>query len=268
MRRLAVLGQPIAHSLSPAIHAAALAHLGMEGEWSYEAIEMAPVEFDSGTRALPSRGFVGANVTVPHKRAALGLADEASERAREIGAANTLSFAADLISAENTDAPGFLGALPVEPAGARALVLGAGGSARAIVWALQGVGADVAIWNRTPETAVALADELGGEVLEGSGGLPLGDFDLIVNTTSVGLGGASSSDLADLNFAAEDLTPAHTVVDLVYGETETELLAAAGAAGASRVDGREILVRQGAESFPIWTGAEAPLEVMREAARR
>jgi shikimate dehydrogenase len=267
-RRLAVLGHPIAHSLSPAIHNAAFAHLGLEREWSYEAIELAPADFEPGTRALPAEGFVGANVTLPHKPAALALADDASARARKIGAANTLTFSSGSILADNTDAPGFLDALPIEPAGRAALVLGAGGSARAIVWALGGAGAEVAIWNRTTENARALALELGGEVIETGGRLPIGDYELIVNTTSVGLGGPSPSDLDDLNLGAEDLTAAHTVVDLVYGSSQTGLLSAADAAGAATVDGREILVRQGAESFRIWTGIEAPLDVMRGAAHR
>ena len=135
-KRLAVLGQPISHSRSPAMHTAALAELGLADEWSYEAIEVAPEDFDERVRAMPGEGFVGANVTVPHKLAALAIADEASEAARAIGAANTLTFADGRIAAENTDATGLLDALPESPSGARALVLGAGGSARAVVWAL------------------------------------------------------------------------------------------------------------------------------------
>src|SRR6266542_1156095 len=118
-KRLAVLGQPISHSRSPAIHNAALAELGLSGEWTYEAIEVSPDAFDARVRAMPGEGFVGANVTVPHKLAALGLADEASEAARAIGAANTLSFAGRRIAAENTDAAGFLDSLPTPPAGKR-----------------------------------------------------------------------------------------------------------------------------------------------------
>ncbi len=106
MPRLAVLGYPVGHSRSPAMHSAALAELGLEEEWSYEAIEVAPDAFEARVRAMPGEGFVGANVTVPHKGAALSLADELSETAREIGAANTLVFAGDEIRAENTDAEG------------------------------------------------------------------------------------------------------------------------------------------------------------------
>ena len=267
MRRLAVLGQPIAHSLSPAIQNAAFAHLGLGDEWSYEAIELAPAEFAPRTQALAADGFAGANVTIPHKKAALEIADVASERAREIGAANTLSFIDGSIHAENTDAPGFLSALGEQPIGSNSLVLGAGGSARAIVWALQGAGATVQVWNRTRANAEALVDDVGGSVLDPSGRISLAGFDLIVNTTSVGLGGPKATDLDDLNLSSEELSISQTVVDLVYGDAMTALLAAASAAGARCIDGREILVRQGAESFRIWTGIEPPIEVMREAAR-
>src|SRR6187200_17466 len=134
--RLAVLGQPISHSRSPAMQSAALAELGLAGEWSYEAIEVSPDELEARVRAMPGEGFRGANITVSHKLAALELADEASDAARAIGAANTLTFADARITADNTDAMGFLDALGWDPSGRRALVLGAGGSARAVVWAL------------------------------------------------------------------------------------------------------------------------------------
>src|SRR5947207_15781498 len=129
MPKLAVLGQPISHSRSPAMQNVALAELGLAGEWTYEGIEVAPEAFDARVRAMPGEGFVGANITVPHKLAALELADVASDAAVQIGAANTLSFARGQIAAENTDATGFVNALPEEPRGQGALVLGAGGSA-------------------------------------------------------------------------------------------------------------------------------------------
>src|SRR3954462_14389729 len=131
-RRLAVLGHPVGHSRSPAMQTAALKHLGLADEWSYEAIDVSPAELELRVRAMVAEGFVGANVTVPHKGAALALADSLSETAREIGAANTLSFDGEEIGADNTDAAGLLAALPASPAGGRALVLGAGGAARAV----------------------------------------------------------------------------------------------------------------------------------------
>ena len=274
-RRLAVIGRPIAHSRSPVIHNAAFEALGLADQWVYEAIEMGPEEFPERTAALPAEGFVGVNVTVPHKRAALALADTASDAAGEIGAANTLSFDGGVIGADNTDAPGFLAALPASPAGRRALVLGAGGSARAVVWALVRQGATVEVWNRTAERADRLAEELGASALRAEGRLPSRDFDLIVNSTSVGMerlgeakgGGHAGSDLDSLHLGADGFAEGQVVVDLVYGPTETELARAARAGGATVVDGLEVLVRQGAASFRIWTGIDPPLEVMRAAAR-
>ena len=263
-KRLAVLGQPISHSRSPAMHSAALAELGLADEWSYEAIEVAPGDFEARVRAMAGEGFVGANVTVPHKLAALAVADEASAAARAIVAANTLSFSDGRIAAENTDATGFLEALPEPPEGKQALVLGAGGSARAVVWALVTHGADVAIWNRTAERAEALAAEFGASVAG-----PIAGFDLIVNATTVGMG-ASSGDpagLKSLPIDADALGETHQLVDLAYGAVETELMRAAKARGARVVDGLEVLVRQGAASLRIWTGMDPPIEAMRRAAR-
>ena len=271
MPRLAVLGQPISHSRSPAMQAAALAELGLAAEWSYEAIEVAPADFEARVRGLAAAGFVGANVTVPHKVAALGLAGEASEAARAIGAANTLSFPGGRIAAENTDATGFLDSLPAPPAGKRALVLGAGGSARAVVWALVTQGADVSIWNRTPERAERLAAELGASVATSDppgGGQGAASFDLVVNATTVGMGTSrgSAADLKSLPLRADSLNEIHQLVDLAYGTAETELARAARAHGATVIDGIEVLVRQGAASLRIWTGLEPPIDVMRRAA--
>jgi shikimate dehydrogenase len=271
-RRLAVIGHPIAHSRSPAIHNAAFAALGLADEWSYEALDVEPGELADRVRALPEQGFVGANVTVPHKRAALELADTASDSAGEIGAANTLSFDGGAIGADNTDAPGFLAALPDPPAGRRALVLGAGGSARAIVWALVRERAEVTVWNRSPERAERLAEELGATALEADGDLPAREFELVVNCTSVGMETAAGeipaeSDLDALRLAPEGLHTGQIVVDLVYGATDTELARTARERGATVVDGLEVLVRQGAASFRIWTRVDPPLDVMRRAAR-
>lgn len=271
-KRLAVLGQPISHSRSPAMHSAALAELGLAPEWSYEAVEISPEGLEARVRAMPGEGFVGANVTVPHKLAALELADQPSGAAIQIGAANTLSFVGGRVLAENTDATGFLEALPEPPAGKRALVLGAGGSARAVVWALDAAGAAVWIWNRTSEKAERLAEDFGATALglgAGERGLETGEFDLVVNTTTVGMGAADegSVDLKSLPLVVDSLGERHQVVDLAYGPVETELASAATARGARVVDGLEVLVRQGAASLRIWTGLEPPIETMRRAAR-
>jgi shikimate dehydrogenase len=211
---------------------------------------------------MPDEGFAGANITVPHKSAALALADELSETAREIGAANTLVFVDGEIRAENTDAEGFLRSLPGSPRDKRALVLGAGGAARAVVWALLREGAEVEVWNRTELRSRHLCEELGGETV----GAPDQEaYALIVNTTAVGLGGEDP--FAELPLDAAGFTTSQTVVDMVYGGEPTALLRAADAAGATTVDGIEILVQQGALSLETWTGRPAPLDTMRVAAR-
>ena len=159
MKRLAVLGHPVTHSRSPAMQNAALEALGLGESGATRRSTSSPRLRGSG-RSLPGEGFVGANVTIPHKRAALKLADEASEAAEQIGAANTLSFRDGAIRADNTDAKGLIAALPGPVEGRKALVLGAGGSARSAVWALAGQGASVAVWNRTPERRDELVRDL------------------------------------------------------------------------------------------------------------
>jgi len=261
-KRLAVIGHPVTHSRSPAMQNAALAELGLAGEWTYEAIDVAPDEFERRVRAMVGEGFAGANVTVPHKGAALILADKLSETVREIGAANTLSFANGEIYADNTDAKGLLRALPASPQGERVLVLGAGGAARAVVWALLGEGAHVEVWNRTELRSRNLCEKLGGTPVTAPDGP---SYRLIVNATSVGLRGEDP--FGELPLSADGFSGGQTVVDLVYGAGTSQLLAAAEIAGAAVVDGIEVLVRQGALSLEIWTGREPPLDVMRAAAR-
>lgn len=263
-RRLGVLGWPVSHSRSPAMHNAAFAALGMQDLWRYQLLPVPPALFLETVRALHEAGFAGANVTIPHKQAALLVADRISDRARRIGAANTLSFAADgSIDAENTDAEGLIESIPMELEGASAMVLGAGGSARAAVYALLTAGAGVSVWNRTPERAEDLARELGGRAV-----LRPRAADLLVNCTSVGLTDGRSEDdaLNQLGLRADQIGKYPHVVDLVYSHTQTPLLAAAARAGAHTVDGLEVLVAQGAASFAIWTGVDPPREIMRAAA--
>jgi len=263
-RRLGVLGWPVAHSRSPAMQNAALQALGLH-DWRYQLLPVPPELFAQTTRALGGSGFVGANVTIPHKQAALALADSASEAARAIGAANTLTFAqgSGAIAAENTDAPGLLAAIGEPITGRRALVLGAGGSARAAAWALARTGAsEVSIWNRTSERATELARALDVRAVERPQAA-----EVLVNCTSVGLQPTDDA-LSRLALSTASLGEFPLVVDLVYrGDEETELLAAARSAGARTVDGLEVLVAQGALSLELWTGRKAPLQTMREAAR-
>jgi shikimate dehydrogenase len=248
------------------MHNAALQALGME-DWRYQALPVPEGLFDETVRALGRAGFVGANVTIPHKRAALALAEQSSAAAQAIGAANTLSFAPDgTVAAENTDAPGLIAALEQLdglPARPSALVLGAGGSARAAVWALREAGArEVSVWNRTPERAEQLARELGARMVSKPG-----SADLLVNCTSVGLERSASEPegLNLLGLTFDQVGKYSYVVDLVYRTGATPLLAAAREHGASTLDGLEILVAQGALSFELWTGRRPPLDVMRRA---
>ena len=275
MKRLAVLGHPVSHSRSPAMQNAALEALGLAGEWSYEALDFEPAEFAERTGELPGQGFVGANVTIPHKGAALGLADEASQAAERIGAANTLTFREGSIRAENTDASGLLAALPASVEGRTGLILGAGGSARAAVWALAEQGVSVSVWNRTPDRADELVRELAmsGAATPAEGRLRAvtgeqvraNEYGLIVNCTAIGM--RDEDPFQHLPLDPERFGRGIIVVDLVYAGSESRLTREARGRGATGVEGLEVLVRQGAESLRIWTGMEPPLDVMRKAAK-
>ncbi|HTY91711.1 MAG TPA: shikimate dehydrogenase [Methanocella sp.] len=259
-----VIGDPIAHSLSPAMHNAAFQALGMDcfyapfhvkGRNLHEAV--------SGARSL---GFGGLNVTIPHKEAVIRFI-EADQDARNIGAANTIDLKTN--KAYNTDAPGAIQSLRdsgVEVRNKNVLVLGAGGAARAVAYGLLKNGATVTIANRTAPKAADLAAYLReyGDVF-GTGMERLGEkvaiADVIVNTTTVGMGEDETLVTAGM------LRPEHVVFDLVYKPVETKLLGEAKAAGAKTVDGITMLARQGALSFEIWTGVKPPLGIMERSAR-
>jgi shikimate dehydrogenase len=277
--RVAVLGHPVGHSRSPAMHNAAFQELRLD--WRYEAIDVEAERFEAMVRELPGQGFAGANVTVPHKLRALEVADSATAVASAVGAANTLSFGGAKISADNTDVEGFLRALrdrrAEAPAGMRAQVLGAGGSARAVVYGLlRGEAARIDVWNRHPERAQRLVEELephGAGRLRAVPEPGLAEADLLVNTTSVGMGGgklagAPVDDFKQLHISADNWGEVQLVVDLVYLDGGTPLINRAEAQGITHVDGFDILVQQGAASFEIWTGRDAPLEAMRRGARK
>jgi shikimate dehydrogenase len=259
MPRACVIGWPVEHSRSPLIHRYWLKQYGIDGAYEKEAVR--PEALTRFLGSLGAQGFAGANVTLPHKEAALRLAAVADEAARAIGAANTLSFGADgAIAADNTDAPGLLAALG-DRRPSSALILGAGGSARAAAYALAHAGAAVAVWNRTPERARALADELGVEAVDA----PVA-AEVLVNCTSVGLTDPSST-FKELPVKADSVGEYACVVDLVYRTGGTVLAQEARRRGSRVIDGLEILVQQGALSFEGWTGRAAPVQVMREAAR-
>jgi shikimate dehydrogenase len=240
---------------------AALRAVGLEA-WRYQLLPVPPELFAETVRALGGAGFRGANVTIPHKAAALAIADRRSPRAEAIGAANTLLFTADgAIEADNTDAPGLIGALPIAPAGRSALVLGAGGSARAAVWALLDAGAaEVRVWNRTSERARALSADLGAVAVE-----TVQSADFLVHCTAIGLDGAEET-FKRLPLTADDLGDFECVVDFVYrNSSETELSAEARKRRIPVVDGLELLAAQGALSFEQFTERRAPLDAMRAA---
>jgi shikimate dehydrogenase len=259
---LGVLGWPVAHSRSPQMMGAALLASGLR-DWRYQRLPVTAELFAETAAALPGAGFRGANVTIPHKQAALALADAASETARAVGAANTLLFdPSGAIVADNTDAPALLAALPSSPRGKTALVLGAGGSARAAVWALLSAGAaDVRVWNRHFQRAEKLCDELGGRPVRKAQ-----PADLLVNCTPVGLD-ANGDEFKQLQVRADELAMFGCLIDFVYGTDETQLVKAARAFGVAVVDGLDLLVGQGALSFERFTGLPAPVEEMRAAAR-
>lgn len=256
VKRAFVIGHPIAHSRSPLIHGHWIAEHGLDA--SYEAIDVAPAGIPDFIERLRAGEFVGGNVTIPHKEAVFALADSRDDLAEEIGAANTLVLRDGGIFAFNTDYLGFLGNLDQNAPGwdrdlQSAIVLGAGGSARAILVALKSRNVPVIhLLNRTVEKAQALAFDLGGRIECG----PLGEFSaiapgagLVVNCTSVGMHG-SAHDGLDL-----DLLPASaTVTDIVYVPLETPLLAAARARGLRTVDGLGMLLHQAVPGFEAWFG--------------
>ncbi|TXM63951.1 shikimate dehydrogenase [Methylobacterium sp. WL120] len=258
VRRAFVVGHPIAHSRSPLIHGHWLREHGIAG--SYERIAVAPDAFEAFFRRLPTSGFVGGNVTIPHKEAAFALCDALSPRARAIGAVNTLVVGADgRIFGDNTDAPGFtahldqnLGAGWPERAGT-ALVLGAGGAARAVVVGLAERGlARIVVANRTrarAETVAALAPGIATAIEWDAIPALMPEAGLLVNTTALGMAGNPPLDL--------DLAPlpAHAAVaDIVYVPLETGLLAAARARGLPAIDGLGMLLHQAVPGFEAWFG--------------
>jgi shikimate dehydrogenase len=257
VKRACVIGWPVEHSRSPLIHRYWLKRYGLDGAYAREAV--APKEFAAFLRGLGAKGYVGANVTLPHKEAALALADRTDEAAAAIGAANTLWLDAEgRLQASNTDAYGFMTHLaataPDWNGGRRdVVVLGAGGAARAILHGLIGAeAANILLVNRTAERAEALADHFGTRVatiawadrnaaLEGCG--------LLVNATSLGMRGEPPLDL-DLAALPRDAT----VADIVYSPLETPLLAAARARGNPAVDGLGMLLHQAVPGFERWFG--------------
>lgn len=263
--RLGIIGSPVAHSLSPAIQGAALRAAGLDA--TYERWETPLGALPARVAALRERDCLGANVTIPHKQAVLPLLDEVAPLAAAIGAVNTIVNDGGRLTGHNTDGGGFVAALEeagFAPAGKRFLLAGAGGAARGIAFALRDAGAaSIAIANRTPERAEALAAAVGAGAVPFDA--PPAGYDCAVNCTSAGMHGSGAEDALPFDPAAADAGT--FAVDIVYAPEETPLLRAAREAGLPALGGLPMLIHQGALAFALWTGRPAPLDAMREAAR-
>jgi shikimate dehydrogenase len=263
---IGLIGDPVAHSVSPAMHNGAFQAMGLN--YVYLAFRVPPAVLADAIVGLRGFGMWGANITIPHKTSVLPLLDTIDGQAKRIGAVNTIVNDGGKLSGYNTDGPGFLAALRsggFEPKGEKAVVLGAGGVARAVVFALRDAGATVAIVNRSPEGAVNLARETGASVFELNGpGLrsAISGASLIVNATSVGM----SPDADSTPLPANLLRPGLMVFDTVYRPRETMLIKSAKTAGCRVISGLGMLVEQGALAFELWTGEKAPRDIMRQAA--
>lgn len=252
-----VIGWPVAHSLSPRLHGYWLQTLGIDG--AYVPLPVAPENISDALRALLKLGFAGANVTVPHKEAALAAVDEVSEIANRIGAVNTLICKSDgTLYGDNTDAFGFIenlraGAPSWRPDSGRALVLGAGGAARAVITSLIDAGVtEISLSNRTLARADDVAQYIGGNVAV----VPWEARDtaaegvtLLVNTTTLGMTGKAPLEM-DIRALADDAV----VTDIVYAPLQTPLLASAHARGLTTVDGLGMLLHQARPGFEAWFG--------------
>ena len=263
MQVFGLLGNPVGHSLSPPMHEAAYAELGMDAR--YVTFEPDRGTVGAAVHGADALGFSGLNVTIPFKQDVLGYVDP-DDLATRIGAVNTIDFSSDPPSGHNTDAGGVLRALAhhdVSVAEREAVVVGAGGAGRAVAFALADAGASVDVANRTAERAHALAADVPGATGHGLDDLAglVAEADLLVNATSVGM--------------EEDRSPVPTealhadlaVLDAVYRPVETRLLREAAERGATTVDGAWMLLYQGVEAFERWTGRDAPVDAMNAALR-
>ena len=264
-RVAAVLGLPVAHSLSPVIHNAAFAALDMD--WTYVALPVEPGMVPAAVTGLRALGIVGANVTMPHKEAVADVMDELTDDAARLRAVNTIEMRGGVLVGHNTDAPGFARFLEhdagFDPAGRTALLFGAGGAARACALALARAGLTrIVVALRELARARALADALDGyptvvDVVAFDDAAEV-EADLVVNGTPLGAHGET--------IALPRVGPDALVVDLLYRPASTPLQQAARATGAKAFGGLGLLLHQAALSFELWTGRPAPLEVMSAAA--
>ena len=268
-RLLAVLGHPVGHSLSPVMHNAALQAQAIDAV--YLAFDVEQADLPAAVGGLRALKFWGANVTLPHKEQAADLVDSLDPPAAQVGAINTIVNEQGRLTGYNTDIAGFTAALllvrPSGAKGARCFVAGAGGAARAVLAALiAGGAADVRLFNRTPARAHELCaaarawGRVRCEVVSAEGLVEAVEgADILVNATSVGLDASVKVSAIPVDIVDSH----HVVVDLVYGPEPTLLVAGAIARGAVAVDGKDMLLSQAASSYRLWTGMEAPVEVMR-----
>lgn len=267
-----IIGDPIEHTMSPAMHNAAFRALGLD--YAYLPFRVRPEELKNAMAGLKALGIAGLNVTIPHKVAVIPLLDEMDPLAGKMGAVNTIVNEDGKLTGYNTDAPGFLQALKsngVEPNGKKMVILGAGGAAKGICFILAEAGASLVILNRTVSRAEELAAQMGKFYNEDIKAMALNEAnlkealdgaDVLVNTTSVGI----KPDVDLTPVPAGLLKPDTTVFDIVYNPLETKLLREAKATGARTIDGLDMLVWQGALAFEKWTGRKAPFDVMKQAA--
>jgi shikimate dehydrogenase len=250
---------PAGHTRSPAMHNAAFAALGIDAV--YTAFDVTPQQLGAAITGARALGIRQLAVSIPHKQAVLAHLDEVDDTARRIGAVNTVTLRHGQLVGSNTDWLGAVRALESAGplAGRRAVVLGAGGTARAVTWGLLERGAAVTVLNRTVERARALADDLGADGAGALEDLAMLDADVLINTTSVGLESDESPVAAGVHAAN------CVVLDAVYQPERTRLLRDAEAAGARTIAGKWMLVHQAAEQIRLWTGKDAPLDAMAEA---
>ena len=274
-QRLGIIGYPIGHSISPIFQQAGLDHLGIDA--TYEKWEVTPEGVGDFVAGLRAPGTLGINITVPHKQAVIPFLDEVDEWATAAGAVNTIVNHDGHLTGHNTDGPGFLRALLVEtgydPSRTRALILGAGGAARGILLALvRGGGGSLVIANRTLERAETLAqlssdNGVGSEAISLSGDAlteAAASANLIVNCTTMGM--SHGPDEHGSPISAAQIPATAIVNDVVYTPLLTPILKEAAAAGATALGGLHMLVYQGVLSFQMWTGVDAPVDVMLAAA--
>lgn len=272
MKRIYLLGYPLSHSLSPAMQNAALQACGF-GEWRYEKLPLPPERLHALVETLRTEACVGANVTIPHKQAIIPYLEGLSDAARAIGAVNTVVKRDGKLIGENTDAPGFMQALAdrhIRPRHARVFLIGAGGAAAAVAFALADAGArQIVIVNRTMARAAELADQLQARFpdleLAVNWWDALRDANLVINASAIGM--APHADASPLP-QGRTIPRGAVAFDLVYNPPATKFLQDAAQAGARCIGGLEMLVYQGALAFELWTGCAAPSKVMFEAAER